>query len=97
MLHDLALAIGGMTVSELRQRMTAAELRDWLTYMEIVGPINPLLRLDAAVARALSPFVKGDKKALMPWPKEPEKEASIEDFMSILKFAKKPEQKASGV
>lgn len=89
MLHDLALAIGGMTVSELRSRMSVEELADWVAYREIVGPLNPLLRIDAAVARAVSPFLKGDKRALMPWPKEPERDASMEDVMNLLHQSKK--------
>jgi hypothetical protein len=77
-----------MTVSELKSRMTVEELSSWITYREIVGPLNPLLRLDAAVARAVSPFVKGDKSSLMPYPKEPEQDATLEDFMAILTSAK---------
>jgi hypothetical protein len=77
-----------MTVSELRARMSVEELGSWIAYQKIVGPLNPLLRLDAAISRAVSPFVKGDKRSLMPWPKEPEHEATIEDFMNILKTAK---------
>ncbi|MEO8466239.1 MAG: hypothetical protein ABI640_12920 [Gammaproteobacteria bacterium] len=76
-------------MSELKERMTFEELMGWMAYSEEMGPINPILRLDAAVARAVAPFVGvSTRRQMMPFPKTPEKEASIEEFMGILKGAK---------
>lgn len=68
------------------------ELRGWELYAEEMGPLNPSLRMEAAVARAALPFLKEGTtvRQLMLWPKEPEQEATLEDFMNILKSAKKP-------
>lgn len=66
------LAIGGMTVSELDARMSYAERQDWLRYVKENGPLNPLLRMEAAIGRAVLPFLKKGTRLqdLMPWPKE---------------------------
>lgn len=81
MLYDLALALGGMTVSELKSRMTVDELAGWAYYMEVNGPINPILRNDAAIARlAVTMSGKGAKiKHFMPWPniEEPEEDPMV--------------------
>lgn len=79
--------------------MSHTEVLRWIDFRQKHGPLNPLHRFDAAIARAVAPFVKGDKKLLMPWPKEDEQAASLEDVMGILKFsakAKKSEQKVNG-
>lgn len=86
------LAIGGMTVEELRQRMTQAELLRWFAYAEIHGPLNPMIRLDAGFARVVQAWRGGTLREYMPWPKEPEREATIADFMQILRSARKPEK-----
>jgi hypothetical protein len=83
------LAIGGMTVAELKERLTLDEFTSWLAYAEENGPLNPMIRFDAAIARAVRPFVKGDFKSLMPYPKQPEREATMDDFMNILRASKK--------
>lgn len=81
-----------MTVGELKRRMTTEELRGWELYAQEMGPLNVALRVEGAVARAVKPFLKNaTMRQLMIWPKEPEREATLEDFMSILKAAKKPE------
>lgn len=87
--HDLALALGGMTVDELKQRMSAEEFSRWLEYVAVNGPLHSTIRLEQAIAGAASPFIKGGGKHLTPWPKKPEREASIDDFMNILRSAKK--------
>jgi hypothetical protein len=79
--------------------MSHAEVMRWMDFRERNGPLNPMLRMDAAIARAISPFLKGDKRSLMPWPKEPEVAASLDDVVGILKFsakAKKPEKNVGG-
>lgn len=82
-----------MTVAELKERMSAEELDKWIAYIEINGPLHNTIRLEHAIARAVAPFVKGNAKLLAPWPREPEREATIDDFMNILRAAKKPEDK----
>lgn len=71
----MALALGGMTVEELKSRMTLDELNGWGEYIRINGPLNPILRNDAAIARlGVSMAGRGAKmENFMPWPiKEPE-------------------------
>jgi len=74
-MHDIALALGGMTVRELKSRMTYSERQDWLRYIQKNGPLNPMLRNDAAIARLGIRMGGGDMASYMPWPKieqEPE-------------------------
>lgn len=94
MLHDLALALGGMTVTELKARMPMDELLAWHSYIEVNGPINPTIRNDVAIARLGSVMsgIKMDK--LMPWPKEPEKEITVDAVASTLMRAFAQNKKA---
>lgn len=79
-----------MTLSELRARMTYAELQTWAAYVDRNGPLSPTLRTDAAVARAVVPFLKDAKVSdLMPWPKEPEVEATPEALFHMLNGLRK--------
>ena len=87
------LAIGGCTVDELKERMTHDEMLDWISYAKLNGPLNPMLRFDAAVARLCVIWGGGKVKDHMPWPQEEEREATIEDVFAILKSARKPEKK----
>jgi hypothetical protein len=73
--------------------MSHAEVMRWIEYRERNGPMNPMLRLDAAVARAIGPFLKGDKRALLPWPKESDTPASLDDVMGMLRFSSKAKRK----
>ena len=75
-----------MTVSDLQSRMTNAELMGWVAYVDENGPLNPILRIESAIARAVAPFMRGVKpRDLMVWPKEPEPEASPEALASLFK------------
>jgi len=66
--------------------MTQAELNVWAAYVEENGPMNLALRVDAAVARAVVPFLKNAKpRDLMPWPKEPEPEATPQSAFLVFK------------
>ena len=68
----------------------------WRLFRRKNGPLNPMLRVDAAVARAGAMFLKDrDPKHLMPYPRDDDEEAvaTLDDFMAILKAAKKPEKK----
>ncbi len=77
-LYDLALALGGMTVEELKSRMSLNELNGWAKYIEVNGPMSPILRNDAAIARlAVTMGGKGAKiEHYMPWPKREDVEQS---------------------
>lgn len=79
-----------MTLGELRQRMTHAELQTWAAYVDRNGPLSSALRIDAAIARAVTPFLKNAKVSdFMPWPKEPEPEATPEALFNMLQGLRK--------
>lgn len=63
-----------MTVRELDARMSYAEFQDWLLYVRENGPLNPLLRLESAIGRAVLPFLKKGTRLqdVMPWPRQME-------------------------
>ena len=68
--------------------MSATEWHVWQLYRQKNGPLNPMLRLDAAVARAVSPFIPKTKpRDFMPWPKEVEQEATVENLFALIKTA----------
>lgn len=77
------LAIGGMTVSELDARMSRAEFQSWILYIEENGPVSPMLRIDAAIARAALPFLKKGTpmSALMPWPDHSKRVVTLAEAM----------------
>lgn len=60
--------------------MSHAEFRDWLLYIRENGPLNPMLRMDAAIGRAVLPFLKKGTKLqdLMPWPHKQDEEGTPE-------------------
>ena len=87
MLHDLALALGGMTVTELKERMPHTELMRWLEYRKVYGPLNPMLRNDAAIARLGIRMAGGKFEDYCPWPKIPPKEVTPESMMKALQFS----------
>lgn len=68
-------------MQELKNRMSMSELNDWVAYIRVNGPLNPILRNDAAIARlAVSMSGKGAKmEHFMPWPKfeEPEENPMV--------------------
>lgn len=77
-----------MTLAEMRARMSNAELHTWGAYVQEMGPLSVTLRNDAAIARAVLPFLKNAKMSdFMPWPKEPEVEATPEAVFAMLKTA----------
>lgn len=60
--------------------MSYAEFMSWIAYADENGPMHPMLRVEAAIARAVSPFIKDTKPAdFMLWgkPKEPDVEGSV--------------------
>lgn len=73
-----------MTVSDLKRRMTYGEFRRWQKYIEIYGPVNPIMRNDAAVARLGASMSGAKMESFMPWPKEPPKEVTAEETMKVL-------------
>jgi hypothetical protein len=75
-----------MTLTELKQRMGFDELQTWEAYAIENGPMHWSLRFEAAVARAVSPFIKNAKpKDFMPWPREPEPEATPDALLLLFK------------
>jgi hypothetical protein len=75
-----------MTLSDLQRRMSQDELQTWVAYVEENGPLNPSLRLEAAVARAISPFLKNTKPAdMMLWPRKQEPIATPETTFLMFK------------
>lgn len=79
----------GMTVGELDQRMSQAELLSWVEYVKVNGPLNPMLRMEATIARAVVPFLgkNATVRKFMLWPREEEKVATAEDILGILQKA----------
>lgn len=75
-----------MTVGDIQRRMTNSELMGWVAYVEENGPLNPMIRMESAIARAVVPFMRGVKpRDLMVWPKEQEPEASPESLAALFK------------
>jgi hypothetical protein len=56
-------------------------------YRDKYGPFNQTVRTDAALARAIVAMRGGAVGDYMPWPKQPEPEASLDDLMLIFKTA----------
>lgn len=74
--------------------MTQEELNLWVAYVAENGPLNPSLRIESAIARAVAPFMKNVKpRDLMPWPREPEQEASINEVFGVLMSASKSKKR----
>lgn len=74
--------------------MTQEELNLWVAYVAENGPLNPSLRIESAVARAVAPFMKNVKpRDLMPWPREPEQDASIDEVFGVLMAASKSKKR----
>lgn len=78
-----------MTVTELKARMTYAERQDWIRYVNKNGPLNLALRMDAAIGRAVLPFLKRGTRLqdLLPWPKEQEVEGTPQNVAEVLMAA----------
>lgn len=74
-----------MTLSDLQARMSYDELQTWVAYVDENGPLSPALRIEGAIARAVSPFLKNTKlKDLMPWPRQAEVELPPKDMAAQL-------------
>ena len=69
--------------------MSYAERQDWLLYIRENGPLNPMLRFEAAIGRAVLPFLKkgAQLKDLMPWPRAVEGEGTPEAVAQALMAA----------
>lgn len=47
--HELVLnGIGGCTIAEAKQNITAGEFNSWIKYINKYGTINPTIRLEAS-------------------------------------------------
>lgn len=70
-----------MTLAEMRKRMSERELLTWQGYAERNGPLSLALRIEGAVARALTPWFKDAKVAdFMPWPVREDDETGMESM-----------------
>jgi hypothetical protein len=84
-----------MTVGDVIEKMTGHELMGWKLFEDEFGPLNIGLRFDAAIARAVHPFLKSGTpiEALMPWPKKidsgEEAPSDIRDAFKLLTSASK--------
>lgn len=74
-----------MTVTELRQRMSFDEFLCWQAYIETNGPISPILRNDAAIARMASAMTGAKIEAFMPWPRAKVKELTFGELVSKIR------------
>ena len=84
---EVALALGGRSPEEWQEAITP-EWRDKLfAYRHKNGPFNPSIRIEWAIARALAMFASREFKPAdwMVWPKEPEKEASVQEVFGLFK------------
>lgn len=90
-MYRLALALGGMTVGEMYQRMSIYEFRGWQLLEKEYGPLHLGTRLERIIGRAVVPFLKDvTLERFLEWPKKPEDEApaTLEGAFAILKIAK---------
>lgn len=69
--------------------MTISERNDWIKYIQKNGPLNPILRNDAAIARMAAATTGGKIGGFMPWPKVEEEPSgpSFEKIFATLKVA----------
>lgn len=67
--------------------MTVDELSIWRAYVDENGPLNPSLRVESAIARAVIPFLnKGTRmRDLMPWPREPPRVLTTEEAKRFIR------------
>lgn len=73
-------------MGDLTSRMTNSELTGWIAYVEQNGPMNPNLRIESAIARAVAPFLRNTKpRDLMVWPRQAEPDASPEALVMMFK------------
>lgn len=75
--------VGGQTIAEAKLNISIAEFECWWQYRKKYGPLNPMLRNDAAIARlsVLVAAVNGHKRKasdFMPWPEQ--QTESIDDI-----------------
>ena len=74
-----------MTLEQLKET-SQDEIQTWVAFVEENGPINPMLRMEAMLAKIASPFFKNSKpKDWMTWPRLPEPEATPETMLMALK------------
>lgn len=89
--------VGGKTINELKENLTAEEFGVWLAYRQKRGPLNHMFRTDYAIARlsVLISRVNGGKldiKDFMPYIDEDEvnqenddDSSSLSDFVNAFK------------
>lgn len=73
--------------------MPYSEYVGWIAYIDKFGPLNPMLRMEAAVARLAALWSKDGKPSdFMPWPKEPDVEATPDMVMGFLTASAAPKK-----
>ena len=65
--------------------MTYAELLSWMEYRKRYGPLNPILRNDAAIARMAIRMAGGKMEDYMPWPKQEVKELTFDELVGKIR------------
>ena len=65
--------------------MSFDEFLCWQAYIETNGPISPILRNDAAIARMASKMTGAKMEVFMPWPKVKVKEPSFEELVGKIR------------
>lgn len=90
--------VGGKTIAEAKANLSIGEFASWMQYRKKYGPFNPMLRIDAAVAR-LSQFIaatKGAKREVadfMPWPVLEKPSIDEAELASMKKMKRKRKRK----
>lgn len=96
--------VGGKTVAEAKASMSYAEAKSWTSFIRQHGPLNLTSRIDEIAARLMwSVFKAAGAKSVtvddfMPAKKssEPERQASIEEVMSLLRTSSRMNKAARG-
>lgn len=74
--------------------MPHAEYVRWMKYVERFGPLNPMLRMERAVANLAALWSKDAKPGdFMPWPAEQDTEATPEGALALLTSVSTPKPK----
>jgi hypothetical protein len=86
--------IGGRTIEEAKERMSAAEAADWSEYVARFGSLDLGMRLEYQfaylMAMVINVFTKQTVKTTDFMPHHEEPELRIEDFMKVLTQSARP-------
>lgn len=84
----------GGTVEELKERMSYREFLSWCAYRNKRGPLNPMLRNDAALGRIAVMVNRGlggsaEFVDFVPWARDEVEESHLSDVMTLLAGGKR--------